>query len=121
MKRVFCCLMAALVLFGTVGCAASVAPVAPDATPETASATPQPQPDDVIVFDDDALEAYIRTAIGKPNGDITRADAEAVSELEAVRLVRDLIAAERSPYCPHGRPTRIRLDQTALERLFHRS
>lgn len=46
---------------------------------------------------------------------------EAVSELEAVRLVRDLIAAERSPYCPHGRPTRIRLDQTALERLFHRS
>ena len=34
MKRVFCCLMAALVLFGTVGCAANVAPVAPDATPE---------------------------------------------------------------------------------------
>ena len=46
---------------------------------------------------------------------------EAVSELEAVRLVRDLIAAERSPYCPHGRPTRIRLDLNALERLFHRS
>ena len=46
---------------------------------------------------------------------------EAVSELEAIRLVRDLIAAERSPYCPHGRPTRIRLDLNALERLFHRS
>ena len=86
MKRVFCCLMAALVLFGTVGCAANVAPVAPDATPETASATPQPQPGDVIVFDDDALEAYIRTAIGKPNGDITRAEAEAVSELELSQM-----------------------------------
>ena len=78
MKRVFCCLMAALVLFGTVGCAANVAPVAPDATPETASATPQPQPGDVIVFDDDA--------IGKPNGDITRAEAEAVSELELSQM-----------------------------------
>ena len=86
MKRVFCCLMAALVLFGTVGCAANIAPVVPDVTPEMASATPQPRPDDVIVFDDDALEAYIRTAIGKPEGDITRADAEAVSELELSQM-----------------------------------
>lgn len=46
---------------------------------------------------------------------------ESVSPSEAVRLVSDLIAAERSPYCPHGRPTRIRLDLTTLERLFHRS
>lgn len=46
---------------------------------------------------------------------------ENVSETEALRLVADLIEAERSPYCPHGRPTRIRLDLTALERLFHRS
>ena len=46
---------------------------------------------------------------------------ENVSEAEALRLVADLIQAERSPYCPHGRPTRIRLDLTALERLFHRS
>jgi DNA mismatch repair protein MutL len=45
---------------------------------------------------------------------------EAVSEVEALRLVGDLIEAERSPYCPHGRPTRIRLDQSALERLFQR-
>lgn len=46
---------------------------------------------------------------------------EQVSESEALRLVSDLIEAERSPYCPHGRPTRIRLDLTTLERLFHRS
>ncbi len=46
---------------------------------------------------------------------------EAMSPAEALRLVDDLIEAERSPYCPHGRPTRIRLDLAALERLFHRS
>lgn len=46
---------------------------------------------------------------------------ESVTEAEALRLVADLIEAERSPYCPHGRPTRIRLDLAALERLFHRS
>jgi DNA mismatch repair protein MutL len=46
---------------------------------------------------------------------------ESVSETEALRLVEDLMEAERSPYCPHGRPTRIRLDLGALERLFHRS
>ena len=86
MKRLVCCLTAAVLLFGTVGCAASVAPVVPDATAEAANATPQPQPDDVIVFDDDALEAYVRAAIGKPEGDITRADAEAVSELELSQM-----------------------------------
>jgi DNA mismatch repair protein MutL len=46
---------------------------------------------------------------------------ESISEQEALRLVADLIEAERSPYCPHGRPTRIRLDLPALERLFQRS
>jgi DNA mismatch repair protein MutL len=46
---------------------------------------------------------------------------ENISEPEALRLVSDLMEAERSPYCPHGRPTRIRLDLAALERLFHRS
>ena len=46
---------------------------------------------------------------------------ESITELEAKALVKDLIAAERSPYCPHGRPTRIRLDEATLERLFHRS
>lgn len=46
---------------------------------------------------------------------------ENITELEAKALVRNLLAAERSPYCPHGRPTRIRLDEATLERLFHRS
>jgi DNA mismatch repair protein MutL len=46
---------------------------------------------------------------------------ENITHQEAVRLISDLIQAEHSPYCPHGRPTRIRLDETTLERLFHRS
>ena len=46
---------------------------------------------------------------------------ESITHCEAVRLISDLISAEHSPYCPHGRPTRIRLDETTLERLFHRS
>ncbi len=86
MKRLVCCLTAAVLLFGAVGCAASVTPVVPDATPRTTNATPQPQQDDVIAFDDEALEAYVRAAIGKPNGDITRADAEAVTELELSQM-----------------------------------
>ena len=86
MKRLVCCLTAAVLLFGTVGCAASVMPVVPDATPGTTNATPQPQPDDVIAFDDEALEAYVRAAIGKPEGDVTRADAEAVTELELSQM-----------------------------------
>lgn len=46
---------------------------------------------------------------------------ENITSEEAVRLIEDLIEAEHSPYCPHGRPTRIRLDEKTLERLFHRS
>lgn len=46
---------------------------------------------------------------------------ENITSEEAVRLIEDLLTAERSPYCPHGRPTRIRLDERTLERLFHRA
>lgn len=46
---------------------------------------------------------------------------ENITPHEAVHLIQNLIQAEHSPYCPHGRPTRIRLDETTLERLFHRS
>lgn len=36
-------------------------------------------------------------------------------------LLRELMEVEHSPYCPHGRPTRVRLDQPTLEKLFHRA
>ncbi len=86
MKRIFCCLMAATLLFGAMGCAAEIAPVVPDDTTPDASAVTQAPGDTVIVFDDDALEASIRAAIGKPEGDITVADAEQVTELELSQM-----------------------------------
>ena len=87
MKRVICCLMAAVLLFGTVGCAASVAPVTPDDVVPDASVTQSPS--DVVVFDDPTLESLVRTAIGKPEGDVTLADAWAVTELEFSQMGLD--------------------------------
>ena len=46
-------------------------------------------PTDVIVFDDAALEASIREALGKPEGDITRVDAETLTALELSQLGPD--------------------------------
>ncbi|MDP3446775.1 MAG: leucine-rich repeat domain-containing protein [Eubacteriales bacterium] len=86
MKRVFCCLTVAVLLFGILGCAAGVAPVRPDNTAQNTSAVTQTPNDDVIVFDDDALEALVREAIGKPEGDITVANAEQVTELELSQM-----------------------------------
>ncbi|MEN6635713.1 MAG: leucine-rich repeat domain-containing protein [Clostridiaceae bacterium] len=94
MKRVLCCLTAAVLLVAVVGCAANATPVVPDAAstqapatatqaPATATQTPE---NEVIVFDDDALETYVRAAIGKPEGDITVADAQAVTELELSQM-----------------------------------
>ena len=37
------------------------------------------------------------------------------------RLVNDMLKVEHSRYCPHGRPTRIILEEHVLERLFHRA
>lgn len=88
MKKLICCVMAATMLFGAVGCAASVAPVTPDDATQTPAAATQASdaatqaPSDVIAFDDTALEGYVRAAINKPDGDITVADAQAVTELE---------------------------------------
>ena len=82
MKRVFCCLLAAVVLFGAVGCAQSVVPEQPEATLAQASPAEQTPTSDVVVFDDAALEAALRAALNKPTGDVTLADAGALTELE---------------------------------------
>ena len=79
--------MAAVLLFGAVGCAASVAPVTPDEVAPDAAVTQSPS--DIVVFDDAALEASIREALGKPEGDVTRADAETLTELELSQLGPD--------------------------------
>jgi hypothetical protein len=71
MKRIVCCLTAAVFSLGLFACAA---PVTPD-TRDDATA-------EVVVFDDDVLEALVREAIGKPEGEITVADALGVTELD---------------------------------------
>jgi len=92
MKRLLCCLMAAVLLFGAVGCAAGVVPtdaettLQPAVTQSDAPSASEAPATDAIVFDDDALEAYVRAAIGKPEGDITVADAEKVTELELSQM-----------------------------------
>ena len=87
MKRLLCCLMAAVLLLGTASCA-MVAPVVPDASPEI-DATPtevpqstQPDASEVIVFNDTVLEGWVREALNKSTGDITAADALNVTELD---------------------------------------
>ena len=87
MKRYICCLTAAVVLFGAVGCASVLEPVVPDEIAPDAAVTQAPT--DVIVFDDAALEASIREALGKPEGDITRVDAETLTALELSQLGPD--------------------------------
>lgn len=86
MKRLFCCLTAAVLLLGATACAVA-APVVPDESPEviaTATDAPQstPNPDEVIVFNDSVLEGWVREAMKKPTGDITVADALLVTELD---------------------------------------
>ena len=49
---------------------------------------------------------------------IKAGDPLSVDEMES--LIREMLEVEHSNYCPHGRPTRIKLDDRALERLFHR-
>ena len=41
-----------------------------------------------------------------------------IREMEG--LVNDMLKVEHSLYCPHGRPTRVILEEKMLERLFHR-
>ena len=89
MKKLVCCLTAALLILGTAACAApQETPVEPHPTPEAiaaetnapeTSAAPAAQG---IDFGDDVLESLVREAMKRPTGDITVADAEAVSELE---------------------------------------
>lgn len=57
------------------------------ASPAAASTTPEPQaeatatPPQIVTFADPLLEQLVRTAMNKPEGDITIAEAEAVKEL----------------------------------------
>lgn len=83
MKKILFCLTAAVLLLAALGCAARTAPVPPESTPQTTTVQGQTQADETkIDFGDDTLEALVRAAIDKPEGEITVADAERVTQLE---------------------------------------
>ncbi len=58
---------------------ASVSAETPDVSQDS---TPEATDEPVVVFTDAVLEELVRSAMGKPEGDITLAEAEAVTELD---------------------------------------
>ena len=74
MNKLFCAILAVLTTIGLTACAATAA-ASPDATGTAASASK------VVAFTDPTLEAMVRATMGRPEGDITAAEAEAVTEL----------------------------------------
>lgn len=93
MKRLISLFLAMLLAFGLFSCASPApqaappiptaveAPAQPTSAPAEAIA-PEQDPNTVITFDDDVLESMIRTAMNKPDGDITVADALSVTQLD---------------------------------------
>jgi internalin A len=89
MKKTLFALLALLPVLSLAACGApaaqptqapaSSAPAATEAP--TLEPTPEPTPEPVVVFTDAALEAKVREAMGKPEGDITLVEAEAVVKL----------------------------------------
>lgn len=74
MKKMLGIIMAVLMALGLAACGA---PISTETTSPSASADTFA----VVVFADPALEARVRAAMGKPEGDITAAEAEAVTEM----------------------------------------
>ncbi|MCE5234834.1 MAG: hypothetical protein ABFC62_10700 [Clostridiaceae bacterium] len=72
MKKTLCVLLAVLLDIGLAACAA--APL----SPSPAGETPAPA---IVTFADPVLEAMVRATMGRPEGGITVAEAEAVTRL----------------------------------------
>ena len=76
MKKLFCLTLALLMVLGLAACGV---PASTDTiSAETSAAAEMPE---VVVFTDAVLEAKVREAMGKPEGDITITEAETVTEL----------------------------------------
>ena len=75
MNRALCLALAITMILGLVACAA------PAAT-ETASPSAPAETPGIVTFGDPVLEAMVREAIGKSDGDITMEDAEAVTRMD---------------------------------------
>jgi predicted small lipoprotein YifL len=91
MKMTLLALLALLLALSLAACGTPAATETPSPevsastpveTPEpTEEPTPEPAPE-VVVFTDEVLEEKVRAAMSKPSGDITLAEAEAVTELD---------------------------------------
>lgn len=75
MKKLFAILLAVVMLCAFAACS--------QPTPEPTSPDPAPtaEPEKTVVFADPLLEKMVRADMNKPEGDITLAEAEAVTEL----------------------------------------
>ena len=79
MKRILICLLSILLVSSLFACASSGDQAAAQ---ETAAPAAEPTAEPVIEFNDPVLEQMIRDAMGIPEGDITIAQAEGVTELD---------------------------------------
>ncbi len=86
MKKLFCALLIALLLLASFACSTTAQPAAESAAPSV-KPTEAPTPEttavvaEAIVFTDPYFEDAVRIAMGKPDGDITTADAKALTVL----------------------------------------
>ena len=93
MKRLISLFLAMLLVLSMLACAAAAPQTAQSSSSASTEApkptaapagTPEPtqDPNAAIPFDDEVLEGMIRTAMNKPSGDITVADALSVTQLD---------------------------------------
>ncbi len=89
MKKGLCIILVTIMLFSIAACGAPAVQETQETTPkvsasapaETPEATVAPTSEPVVVFTDTVLEAKVCEAMGKPEGDITLAEAESVEKL----------------------------------------
>lgn len=91
MKKILCILLALLLATGIPGCG-KPASTAPPPAPSAATAPA------VVTFADPVLEAMVRGSMGKPTGNITAAEAEAVTRLNLSNEWQRYISEEASIY-----------------------
>lgn len=83
MKKLICTLLVFTFLFSLAGCKGTDSAPADTSGTEQAKTTPESvKGTEPIVFTDEALESIVRKQLGKTAGDITVAEAEAVTELD---------------------------------------
>ncbi len=76
MKKLFALLLAVVMLCAMAACSQT------PSEPANSAPAPTAEPEKTVVFADPLLEKMVRAAINKPEGEITLAEAEAVTELK---------------------------------------